>query len=518
MQTSYLSQSVITNVINDNIRTGNIIIDTILLMVLMSLITLISANIKEMGIKIIEKIQIYIERYRNKYNILVIRSIYDEGINQRMTCSNKLLINAILQKDTNGKNYEIYNDSYTEKYGSLYETEMNRKLSAQINEIFEIEGIIIERIIIKKKETKENQKIETEKIQEEKIILKSYKSIEEMKEFIKGVRDEYIEKKYSKTNKLYTYSPIIERNKSTDETTYISFYKTEYKSDKTFENLFIPNKKRIYEYIENFKNKRGIYEKRGTYHKLGILLHGIPGTGKTSIIKAVANILQRHIILIKLTPKLKIEQLLGIFRNDYIYNRNRGINDFIPLNKRLYIFEEIDTAGPIVMDREIMKNMKKNKKKQYKKYFKMKDKTPKSDNKSESSEDSEDEIDNYMDTCNINLGDLLMILDGVCEIDGFAYIMTTNRKHMLDKALIRPGRITLDIELKEMESEEIYEMLCYHYMNDENNDINKGMIIDLSKELNGKLTPAKLEVECNSNTIKEIYDKYIRDNYQKIDI
>ena len=77
--------------------------------------------------------------------------------------------------------------------------------------------------------------------------------------------------------------------------------------EKTFASLFHPDKEAILRLIDAFVRKDGKYAIPGYGHKLGLLLHGPPGTGKTSLIKArspgqleprvgmpSSNTLQRH--------------------------------------------------------------------------------------------------------------------------------------------------------------------------------------------------------------------------------
>ena len=63
---------------------------------------------------------------------------------------------------------------------------------------------------------------------------------------------------------------------------------------KTFDNLFLEEKSKIINIINDFQNKAEIYN--FTHHKLGLLLKGNPGTGKTSLIKTIARKLDRNIV------------------------------------------------------------------------------------------------------------------------------------------------------------------------------------------------------------------------------
>ncbi len=77
----------------------------------------------------------------------------------------------------------------------------------------------------------------------------------------------------------------------------------------------------------------------------------MPGTGKSSTIKAVANELNRHII--NFASIQTSIQLYDLFNSEYIHYISNGINEKvkIPIENRLYVLEEIDTLGKIVLER-----------------------------------------------------------------------------------------------------------------------------------------------------------------------
>lgn len=63
----------------------------------------------------------------------------------------------------------------------------------------------------------------------------------------------------------------------------------------------------------------------------------------------------------------------------------------------------------------------------------------------------------------ITLNDFLELMDGIIEMDGRIIVMTTNCKDKIDKALLRPGRIDLDLELQPPSLGLICEIFFYMY-------------------------------------------------------
>ena len=62
----------------------------------------------------------------------------------------------------------------------------------------------------------------------------------------------------------------------------------------------------------------------------------------------------------------------------------------------------------------------------------------------------------------LTLDGLLNALDGAVATEGRIVIMTTNHKTKLDPALVRPGRVEVNVELTFAQREQIERMYLYH--------------------------------------------------------
>lgn len=62
-----------------------------------------------------------------------------------------------------------------------------------------------------------------------------------------------------------------------------------------------------------------------------------------------------------------------------------------------------------------------------------------------------------------NLSTLLNLLDGVTAKENIILMMTTNHLEALDKALVRPGRIDMEMLFTKIERSELYELFVFNY-------------------------------------------------------
>ena len=265
-------------------------------------------------------------------------------------------------------------------------------------------------------------------------LISSDLSMHELKEMIESWVDEYLASLAPEKHlRYFLYAPIEGPTDEYYDTTrnYLEFI---FQSTKTFDNIFFPEKNDILNRINFFTNNRNWYKSRGIPYTMGLLLHGEPGCGKSSTIKAIANHTQRHIVSVPLNKIKTFKELLNIF-----YNYKMNLKE-INLHKRLYVLEDIDCSDlkDIVMDRS----------------------NNKIDNSKESNKETEKNPGervflNMLKATNVSLSnnnnkitlaDLLEVLDGIMEMHGRMLIITTNYPERLDKALIRPGRLDMNIK------------------------------------------------------------------------
>lgn len=148
--------------------------------------------------------------------------------------------------------------------------------------------------------------------------------------------------------------------------------------------------KHLHDDIHEFFARREWYAQLGIPWRRGYLLYGPPGTGKTSVAYALAGELRLKLCTLSLTnPKL----------NDH------SIADLLQRTppRSLILIEDIDA------------------------FFNARQK-----------QDARIEV---------SFSGLLNALDGVGAQEGRIVVLTTNHRERLDPALIRPGRIDLEIEL-----------------------------------------------------------------------
>jgi chaperone BCS1 len=167
-------------------------------------------------------------------------------------------------------------------------------------------------------------------------------------------------------------------------------------------------------FIEDIKEylhprTRRWYSNRGIPYRRGYLLHGPPGTGKTSLCFAASGLLGLTLYLLSLNSKsLDEDSLMSLFSE-------------LP-RRCIVLLEDVDSAG-------------------------ITQKRAEDDSASavlvEKDKSSTDEKES--ENKGVSLSGLLNVIDGVAASEGRILIMTTNHAEKLDPALLRPGRVDMTI-------------------------------------------------------------------------
>jgi len=165
--------------------------------------------------------------------------------------------------------------------------------------------------------------------------------------------------------------------------------------------------------VKGFAKSKDIFKENSLIWKYGVLLHGIPGSGKTKLGKCIAGELGWDILEIKSIGDL-------------------GLISKLDGNEPTVVFiEEIDSMLALGNDK---------------------------------GKDDDSSRGNDMEFITAMLrGEFLTALDGICELDGVLIIATTNNFDKLDEAMYRDGRMDEIIEFVQMGLREFKLLLEKYY-------------------------------------------------------
>jgi len=195
--------------------------------------------------------------------------------------------------------------------------------------------------------------------------------------------------------------------------------------------------------VQQFLTGREWYLDRGIPYRRGYLLHGPPGTGKTSFVQALAGELGWGIGMLSLSQRGLHDDLL-----------NRLLLNVPP--KTIVLLEDCDAAFV---------------------------------NRRQSGEDG-------YTGANVTFSGLLNALDGVTSAEERIVFMTTNHVEKLDDALIRPGRVDMMVNLGNASEWQIGQMWDRFYDEKEVGEMKRRQFIQAAVKFNlvGNISTAGLQM------------------------
>lgn len=184
---------------------------------------------------------------------------------------------------------------------------------------------------------------------------------------------------------------------------------------RSMDTIYLPEaqKRRLVDDLTRFVASRDLYAKRGVPWRRGIFLEGPPGTGKTSLIQALAGLIERSVYVVNL-------------------NSLQGDNDLVRAVNQVgwdgvLVIEDIDaikasrareTAPPVPVPGAPVEAQPRG----------------------------------------VTLSGLLNAIDGLTAREGRIMFMTSNHPDALDPALVRPGRVDLREHIGDLGETEAWAM------------------------------------------------------------
>jgi hypothetical protein len=195
------------------------------------------------------------------------------------------------------------------------------------------------------------------------------------------------------------------------------------------DSIFLPRKEKdaIREFVRRFQSKevRREYAHFNIPYKFNVMLYGVPGSGKSSTINAIASELNSDVAIMSFSSEITDTHMI------------RAMNRLMQLeNCKVVVMEDIDCLF----------------------------------------NGGRKEGDAHRNS--VSLSGLLNILDGVSRAEGLVVCMTTNDIEAIDDAMLRAGRVDLTVKYGYATDDQVREMVEYYFPGAMGMDIDKfcGMI------------------------------------------
>ena len=298
----------------------------------------------------------------------------------------------------------------------------------------------------------------------------SYKlTNQELIEWVTNITEEYIQKRNSNISR----KQLIIDVSWDSEMERISIETSLYKSSTTFDKFYLPGQEKILEMLDQFLTNKEYNIQKGIKDSFNIMCSGSPGTGKTSLMKSIANMTKRHLVNVKINDSFPAEEIAKVLRGKFGRNRVLDTNDII------FIFEEMDILHRIVKKRDYEEKEKLEKEKKGK----------------------------YVQEGDNHIGTILTALDGIAETPGRMIIMSTNHLEVIDPAIYRKGRVDYHYDAEKYSKLDFYKACLAFWKKD---FIFK--LEDLHPEVEGKWNASEIHYLFRSanHDINNISHKFLK--------
>ena len=232
-----------------------------------------------------------------------------------------------------------------------------------------------------------------------------------------------------------------EASRKEEDGSNLAFAKYEFKTTTTFANFFSEEARIVQADLRAFLDGKEAYERTGRPWTYTLLNEGPPGTGKTKLVKAIATMTDRTLIVLNLQHITSIKLLYDAFHSSVL------AGDHIPHMKRLYYIPEVDTQQC----------------EQLKQRVAVKQGPTAPTLPAAPVAPSGPWAAMAPTKTPPTLGEILNVLDGVPERHGHILVMDTNVLQQLDKALIRPGRVNRILSWGPMTQRDTKDLLANHF-------------------------------------------------------
>ena len=246
-------------------------------------------------------------------------------------------------------------------------------------------------------------------------------------------------------------------------------------TNRIFDNMFFEEKRNIIPVLTAFRDGTLYPKHLPLDNKLGIILHGPPGTGKTGFISALANFLKRDIMMVNMSRIQTRSDLDSLLSGD--------------AKRWIYVFEEFDcmpgVTNRLQEKKEVAEVNNTNTDSTQGLAYAMMLMAQK--------EKSDAMMDNYrrekqLVQDKLDIGYILSKLDGLESADGRIIVATTNYPERIDSALLRPGRFGIQLKLGNCTRSMMVDILGMAYQLVDKEDVRES----LKNVEEYKISPAEL--------------------------